>query len=202
MQVSQQDDNRYLIYLTEQDYDTLLDHCERIEHEIAVRLGGEVGLKVREMTNVELSHVSQYDHPTFDGYFLTVPEFGEEAVREHGRPRDAYLPKPVLGLMKEFAGREQRDYNEPLFSVTKRTVQEYVKKPAEAVAEYLDKPDFAKISSSDLRVFFAKNMIERKHVNPEVVMSVGGWNSYQSLSKYFDDVTKEVVVTEFQRAGF
>jgi hypothetical protein len=39
-------------------------------------------------------------------------------------------------------------------------------------------------------------------MNPRVVMTVGGWDSFQAIEPYLNAPTAEVVNKAFERAGF
>ncbi len=61
--------------------------------------------------------------------------------------------------------------------------------------------DYRFISSHDFRRRFAQRCLVDKHMNPRVVMAVGGWNSIQAIRPYLNGPTPEVVDEAFSTAG-
>jgi len=80
-------------------------------------------------------------------------------------------------------------------------VQKRVTVTAGQVAEETGNDDWEKVSSHDLRRYFAQTLLVRRNMNPRVVMDVGGWGSFEALKPYLDAPTPEVVNAEFEKAG-
>jgi hypothetical protein len=104
--------------------------------------------------------------------------------------------------MFEYAEKNGLTHQEPLIQITKRTTQEYIKRAATAASDETGNNDFELVSSLDLRVFFAKQAIERWRVHPRVVMRVCGWGNMDTLIEHLDEPTEMLVVREFDRAEF
>jgi len=56
------------------------------------------------------------------------------------------------------------------------------------------------VSSHDLRRRFAQRLLVDEGMNPRVVMSVGGWSSFQAIEPYLNAPTPEVVNEAFEEA--
>jgi integrase len=88
-----------------------------------------------------------------------------------------------------------------LIDLSDRSVQRRVKATAETVADETGDSDWQKVSSHDLRRYYAQTLLVRERMNPRVVMAVGGWSSFEALEPYLNAPTAEVVNEEFENAG-
>lgn len=116
-------------------------------------------------------------------------------------PRDAYLPRDVERDLHRYARAEGLAGDKLYVDVTSRTVQRIVKRIAERAAERTDDSDFRKVSSHDLRRYFAHTCLVEKRMNPRVVMEIDGWNDYKSLEPYLNKPSPETIISEFKTAG-
>jgi site-specific recombinase XerD len=85
--------------------------------------------------------------------------------------------------------------------MTRRSVQRIVKTVAERTAERTGNDDFQKVSSHDLRRYFAHTCLVEKRMNPRVVMEIGGWEDYAALEPYLNKPSPGTIVLEFESAG-
>lgn len=191
---------QFRVYLDRYEYRTLLHNAASPVAALTIRLSGEVGLKVSEATNVRLSDVER-SSVSDDTHFLYVPltEDDEDIDYARGRPRRAYLPPGLHEFMHEFVEAKGLSHDEKLIQVTKRTTQEYVKRAAKAAAQESGKDDFELVSSLDLRIFFAKQAIERWRIHPRVVMKIGGWSEMDTMLEHLEEPTETKIVREFDR---
>jgi hypothetical protein len=72
---------------------------------------------------------------------------------------------------------------------------------AHRAAEQTGDTDFHYVSSPDLRRRFAQHLLVDHSMNPQVVMTVGGWNSFQAIELYLNAPSPEVVNEAFDDAG-
>jgi integrase len=77
-----------------------------------------------------------------------------------------------------------------------------VKRTAEGAAEATGDEDFHHVSSHDLRRRFAQRLLVDRQMNPRVVMTVGGWDSFQAIEQYLNAPTPGVVNEAFEEAGY
>uniref|UniRef100_UPI002480C552 tyrosine-type recombinase/integrase n=1 Tax=Halorubrum sp. F4 TaxID=2989715 RepID=UPI002480C552 len=77
-----------------------------------------------------------------------------------------------------------------------------VKRTAERAAEATGDDDFLHVSSHDLRRRFAQRLLVDENMNPRVVMTVGGWDSFEAIEPYLNSPTPDVVNAAFEEAGF
>lgn len=186
--------NGWRLYLNEHDYRTLLGVCDDLQTELAVRFGGECGLRVSETVELQPGDIRESTHPNVETTFLRV-RHGKDTTgkREDGKFREAWLPSRVESAAHEYAMREKIDESEPFFSVCKRTLQGYLKDVGLEAADETGEDMWRHFSSHDLRAFFATNLLVRYDVNPEVVKEVGGWSDYKALKPYLDKPSDDII---------
>lgn len=195
-------ENTHRVYLYPYEYEQLYENAEDTRARLAVRLGGEVGLRIGETARTKIEHIEYLERDDGEVTFLYVPEYEPTTqTREKGRPRSIFLPNRIEELINEYAEKTGIGPSDELFPVVKRTVQEYVKRAAQRTAEATGNEDFKQISSQDLRAFFAKNMVENHRVHPEVVRKMGGWKAYKPMGNYLNEANEDLVVKEYRNAG-
>ncbi|AXR81790.1 site-specific integrase [Natrarchaeobaculum sulfurireducens] len=204
---STQGQNQWKVWLIPDEVDALEEVAANRshKHKVAVQLGTRVGLRAKEYTRIRPCDV----HREGDSYFLRV--VGKDTTGEHGegKTRDAYLPERVERELLELQYSEDIDDTEPYFPVTRDRIRQMIHEVAEDVADEIedgaDYPgaadDWRKVSSHDLRRYFAQTCLVRRKMNPRVVMAVGGWSDFHALKPYLNAPTAEVVANEFVEAG-
>ena len=76
-----------------------------------------------------------------------------------------------------------------------------MKRTARRAAEETSIDDYSYVSAHDLRRRFAQRLLVDNQINPRVVMSVGGWDSFQAVEPYLNAPTADVVNDAFEEAG-
>lgn len=195
-------ENQYRVYLYPYEYDTLLENSKSQATRIVMRLGAEVGLRISEIEKMKFQHIRPLKRNDASVSFLYVPEFRDEPDKyEKGRPRMVVLPRNIEQEILDYMEDEGKADSDMVFSVVKRTLQDWVKRSAEQTAEVTGNDDFRKVSIGDLRATFARDMVERHRVHPGVVQKMGGWEYYRSLEKYLSDPDEDLIIEEYQAAG-
>ncbi|WP_226010529.1 site-specific integrase [Halomicrobium salinisoli] len=191
-------EDQYKVWLTDSELEELRRAAASHRDDLVIQLGGYVGLRAFEMTQVCPKHVKR----TEDGehYRLRVPE-GKDTSGNGGKPRDAYLPKDVEGDIHRYQNAEDVGRHESLIDLSERGVRAVVKRAAERAAEQTGDEDFRHVSSHDLRRRFAQRLLVDRQMNPRVVMAVGGWDSFQAIKPYLNSPTPEIVNDAFESAG-
>lgn len=195
-------ENQYKCWLTPDEVDILVEAGERMSHrhKVTILLGTQVGLRAEEYTRIRPKDVFRQA----DKYRITVRgkdtsgELGDE-----GKRRDAYLPERVERELLELQYDSNIEDDEPYFGATKTRVRQRVKEAAREAARMGvgRREDWEKVSSHDLRRFYAHNLLVRERVNPRVVMKNGGWETYSAIEPYLNEPTAENVNEEMARAG-
>lgn len=184
--------DRYLCWLTEDEYRALVEAAPSEDSRILVRLAGEAGLRPEEMLDVQLGK-----HEVIDGYhFLQLPNIDTERGPEF---RDVYLTDSLYDDLVTYAEAEGRSFDAPLFSFVKRTLQGKIKRAAESLAEEWENDDYEYISSKDLRRFFAKRLLLGDRVHLRVIMELGGWENLNSMDTYLPYPSREELFAELDR---
>lgn len=195
-------ENQWRVWMNPNDYQALLDHAHDYTAELAIRYGAEVGLRVSETANVKVAHIRNSTHPEVNERFIGV--YGKDTtgkLGDMGKFRDAFIPNGLYEETLFHSFDKEIPADQEQFPVTKRTVQEWIKRAAETAAEETGNEDFAKVSSHDLRAYFATNCLIRHDMNLRVIMEVGGWNDYKSMQPYLNAMFDDVIAKEFVDAG-
>jgi integrase len=200
MQIERAADGTHKCWLREGEYESLVDAAGGWRDELILRLGGEVGLRSFEVPQIQPTHIRREVGDGFEAYLLRVPE-GKDTRDGVGKPRDAYLPRRLETEMTRFAEERGLDDTDPFAPVTPRRIQQVVKEAAEVAANRTGDDDFRKVSSHDLRRYFAQTLLVRERMNPRVVMSVGGWSDFQAIEPYLNQPDVATIAKEFERAG-
>ena len=191
-------DDIYKIWMTDDELEELRRHAKTHRDDIILQLGGYVGLRAFEIPQVCPEHVKR----TSDGdhYRLRVPE-GKDTTGGGGKPRDAYLPGSVESDIHRFINSENISPDEPIVDLTPRAVRAVVKRTARRAADETGIDDYEFVSAHDLRRRFAQRLLVDNQMNPRVVMSVGGWDSFQAIEPYLNSPSEEVVNSAFDETG-
>jgi integrase len=128
-----------------------------------------------------------------------VPE-GKDTTASGGKPRDAYLPRSVERDLHRYQRAEEIGDDDTYIDVSPRHLQRIVKNTAKQTADRTGDDDFQKVSSHDLRRYFAHTCLVEKRINPRVVMEIGGWEDYAALEPYLNKPSPETAVAEFENA--
>ena len=108
---------------------------------------------------------------------------------------------PVLSSdIHRFINSEGIDRSEPIVDLTPRAVRAIVKRTARRAAEQTGVEDFNYVSAHDLRRRYAQRLLVDNQMNPRVVMSVGGWDSFQAIEPYLNSPSEDVVNRAFEEA--
>lgn len=207
MRLESNRDGSEKVWLTEPEYETLLDHATD-QTRLAIRYGGEVGLRVSE-----IAAVTPDAHTESAVNIGAVPgaESGRESVKvtwlavygkdtsgeTGGKRRDALVPDDLATQSRLYQLEHNIDDDDPLFDVTRRTVRNWITDAAEVAAAETGVVDYRAVSSHDLRRYYATRMLQVHGLNPEVVMTVGGWQTYKALRPYLQSPVEEVIAAEY-----
>jgi integrase len=125
---------------------------------------------------------------------------GKDTTGSGGKPRDAYLPRSVERDLHRYQRAEEIGDDDSYIDVSPRHLQRIVKNTAEQTADHTGDDDFRKVSSHDLRRYFAHTCLVEKRMNPRVVMEIGGWEDYAALKPYLNKPSPGTIVAEFETA--
>jgi len=199
MRLERKADGSFKVWMSRDEYIELVKYAgdggpHPIE-EIALRLMGDCGLRISETLDVCYDDVKRM--PDGSGYKLRV-KHGKDTTGESddGKFRETWLPDQLERMMYRHAREQGLDDDEPLISVTRRTVSNWVTYAAEDAAGATGDEDYLELSSHDLRRQWAQYLLVEQSINPRVVMSLGGWNEYSSIEPYLHAPTDKHVADE------
>lgn len=199
MQLEQNKDRTWNVWMTRNEYQHLPRNARDYAHEIAIRLMGECGLRVEEATNVRYADVKRSN----DGqhYRLRVHE-GKDTTGEYseGKYREAWLPASLERQMFRFTQERDIGESDRLFSVSKRTLQNWVSYAATDTAEVTGDDDYAKVSAHDLRRSWAHDLLVEQKIGVRIVMAIGGWSSYDAIEPYLTRPSEGNIIDEMSGA--
>lgn len=192
--------NGWRCYLEPPEYQTLLDNAPHQRGRMVLRLGAECGLRVSETLDTRPSYarVSGPDAP--HAFFLDVPQGKDTSGLTDGKHRSTFLTEELLEAMYRYCFHADHvgDPTDAMFNRAKRTLQKDVERAGAAAAEDTGNDDYRKISSHDLRAYYACDLLVRHDLNPRIVMEVGGWKDFQSIKPYLDAGFDRPIVEEFR----
>lgn len=195
----------YSCWITRSEYrNELLPAAPGYRETLAIRLGAESSLRAEEIANVEPQHIVEgaADLDERQGWFLQVPERKDTTGETGGKYGKAILPDDLKNEIDRFVNDRNIAPRDKLFGVGKRQIQRYVSITANGAAEETGKEDWGKVSTHDLRRFFAQTCLTRENLNPRVVMYIGGWSSMQALRPYLNAPEEGQILSEFAGVSF
>lgn len=184
----------YLVWLDTEDYQTLLEHADTDRSRLVCRLCGEAGLVIRNVAELTTDRVEHIEGE----WFIQVPN-----VRTTRGPefRDVHLVPSLYRELVEYQAENEIADDEPLFDVTKRTLQKYVNTAANRAAEATGDDDFGEISSRDLRRYYVTKLLFDDRLHIRVVMELGGFAQIDSLEHYVPHPKREELFNEIGRVS-
>lgn len=212
MRLESNRDGTEKVWLTEPEYETLLEHGDE-QARLAMRYGGEVGLRVSEIaavtrdahreTAVDVASVPGAEAADGPVKVTWLAVYGKDTsgATEGGKRRDALVPDDLATASRLYQLERGLGDDAPLFDVTARTVRNWIGDAAMSAADATGVDDYHAVSSHDLRRYYATRMLQVHGVNPEVVMEVGGWDSYKALRPYLQSPVEEVIAAEYASHG-
>ncbi|WP_128225705.1 site-specific integrase [Halobacteriaceae archaeon SHR40] len=195
MQTERTKDGRRKLWMTQNEYEDLVESIDDEAKQIAVQIMGESGLRVGEVTNIRYKDISRAD----DGehYLLTVRGTKDTTGEyENGKERQTLVPIPLERDIFKYHTNMDRGNYDPIFSIQKRTIQNWIKEVGENMAEETGKEVWEELKPHDLRRYFAHLHGDIRGVNVRVLMSVGGWDSYEAIKPYLAKPSEENIIDE------
>lgn len=185
--------------MSREEYRELPRGADSFEHEIAIRLMGDCGLRVAEVLDVEPQHISRMS----DGRHHSLEVVGGKDTTgeyQEGKHRETWLPVDVEALINRYVQAEEIARDELLIDRSKRTVQNWIEKAADAAADATDDPDYRRVSTHDLRRCWAHHLLVEESISPRIVMALGGWSSYDAIEPYLAAPSEENIIESMSAA--
>jgi integrase len=199
MRTERNRDGSWNVWMSREEYRELPRAADTFEHEIAVRLMGDCGLRVAEVLDVRLEHIDRMS----DGrhYELEVVG-GKDTTGEYdgGKHRETWLPVEFEAVINRYVQERGLADSEPLIDRSKRTVQYWVEEAAVDAVETTGDDDYRRLSTHDLRRCWANHLLVEENVSPRIVMALGGWSSYDAIEPYLAAPTEENIIQSMGEA--
>lgn len=183
------------LWLTRDEYTEAVRAVDVWEKEIAVRLMGDCGLRVSEVVCVTYNDINR----TSDGehYLLTVSGAKDTTGElNEGKERQTWMPVELERDIYRFVTERGRDSSEEVVSAAKRTVQHWVDELGDDLAETTGVEAWSSLSCHDFRRHWAHWHGDERGTNPRVLMSLGGWDSWEGMAVYLSQPSEETIVNE------
>jgi hypothetical protein len=192
-------DDRWRVFLDTDEYRTLLESA----YEPPSRSARQVRLEMRLMAcSMRVDTVSELrwhqfekrETPEGDRWMCTVEAKDSTDREAETRPRAVFIPNDIMDDVQRYVERRNIGPDDLLFPISTRTIQRDVTRSANHAATKTGDDDFRKVSSHDLRRYFATHLLFRHQVPPPVVRVLGGWKSDDAMFEYLvlpDDVLFE-----------
>lgn len=183
------------VWMEQQEYEELPRARPTPVAEIAIRLMGDCGLRSFEVLDVRPKHITRVSDERH--YKLEVIG-GKDTTGEYdgGKYRETWMPRNTENIVRNYIQTADIDHDEPIIKVTKRTIQNWLYKTTDEAADRTGDDDYRKISTHDLRRYWANHLLVEKGVAPRVVMSLGGWSSYNAIEPYLAAPTESNIIDE------
>jgi integrase len=195
------DDGTFNVWMSRDEYQELPRQAHSGLAEIAIRLMGDCGLRVGEVLDVTPQHISR--HADGRHYKLEVVSGKDTTGKaDGGKQRETWLPVDLEAHINRFV---QNDINEigstdPIVQRSKRTLQGWVERAADAAAEETSDEDYRRVSTHDLRRCWAHHLLVEEGVSPRIVMALGGWSSYDAIEPYLATPSESNIIEQMTQA--
>ncbi|WP_436909978.1 bacterio-opsin activator domain-containing protein [Halosimplex marinum] len=181
--------------LTSAAYERLRRAAATYREAVVVRLCGEVGLRPAEVARVRPADLRTVPTRAGTHHLLTVVDGGGEAVR------DAYVPVDVRSAVDRYVNERGIGDDERVVDVTPRRIQMVVGEVGERAADRTGDDRLRRVSSADLRGYYARRLVHEAGLDPRVVLAIGPWDGLEALCRHLDPVGIEAVLDALERAG-
>ncbi|MGM0718710.1 MAG: bacterio-opsin activator domain-containing protein, partial [Halobacteriota archaeon] len=178
-------------HLRRREYARFRAAAETTRERLIVRLIGEAGVLPAEQTRIRPGDI---DRRRFGGvvyHFLSVRDADDTLSRR------TYLSAELARTIDEYAANAGTDPDGRLLDVTPRRIQMLVSEVADRAAETTGEPQFADLSSGDLRRYFARRLLVEEGIDPRIVGTIGGWDRIGALEPYLEPADDADIAAAF-----
>lgn len=189
-------DDKWRVFMDTKEYRQLLEHAYSNKKRSVrlVRLMMRLlacSMRVATAAGIEYGQFEKRETPVGE-YWVAKVQGKDSTDREaETRPRAVFIPDDIMEEVHAHARRKNLGPEDQLFRWSKKTLQRDVERSANNAATATGNEEFRKLSSHDLRRYFATHLLFRHQVRPAVVRMLGGWKSDESMYEYLvlpDDV--------------
>lgn len=190
-------EERHHCWLTADEQSELENHVKaewEMRDRLIISLGINSGLRSFEIPQIRPMDLSR--ETTDDGDvvpFVRVPR-GKDTKDGRGKERETICPD--ISLFEAVADAQGLDDDEPFVDVSARWVQQIISDVTDSLADETGNENWEKVSSHDLRRSWGHDLLVRENVNGRILMSMGGWNDYETMDSYLTRTTVDEAAEE------
>jgi integrase len=169
------------VWLTREEVERLIDSTETAEQRIALKLGGQAGLRRSEIVSVTMA---DFQHAP-DGF---VRVWGDYAKMD--KYREAPIPDGLEPLVVGYTSGS--DAESPVVDRAGSTVYRWLRKAADAIQAETGDEGWEYLDVHDLRRSWGGHLLWNCGVSPMSVMEFGGWSDWSTFEEhYMGEMTPE-----------
>ena len=161
------------VWLSADELQTLVDHPDDVQQQIALKLAGYCGLRSEEVLNAKPAHVRE----TQIGKVLEVPAGKGDKYRE------TPIPDGLAGQIRTI-GQYEGDSTRVAGYESTRGLRHLIKRLRELLAEQTENNRWKYVSFHDLRRTWA-TLLASADVDPMVAIEWGGWNDLETFLDHY-----------------
>lgn len=191
----------YRLYISEPEYEIVLNSAPDRRTRIVIRIAGEAGPRIGLIARIKRCDFYVPTDDDVEIVLLQIREAKDTTEDDTSGERITWVPRDLYDEIIEYCHQENISPNEEIFDVGAERLRQLVKQAGENAANSAGEADFTHLTPHDLRAYFATHMIRRRNVDPEIVKSMGGWNSDEALKPYLDVALPRDIQNELARRG-
>ncbi|AEH37530.1 site-specific integrase [Halopiger xanaduensis] len=167
------------------------------ERGIAMRLMGFVGSRASGVPSARPEGINWNS----EGEYWELELKGKNTRGGEKKTRDAYLPGRIKDMLDIYADERSIADDEPFVDASTSSIRRWVSEAAEDVhsndgKEGTRSDRWLSVSSHDLRRSWATHHLVDEDVPVRVMMSIGGWSSYEAIEPYLAKPKPETIGRE------
>jgi len=174
-------------------YRQLVESAETYRKALVVRLIGEVGLRTGEVPRLRPDDVRSTGDRASGALLDVRAESGD-------CDRIAYVPDDLRRSLDRYVRSNGIDADERVVDVSARRVQMLVAEVADRAADRTDDDRLGDVNGGELRAHFARTLLVEERVDPRVVLTIGGWESFESFDRFLGSIDESTVAAELADA--
>lgn len=190
--------SRVRCYLTPDEVENLIDHIENREWELAVRLMYWALARSESAANARVRGLMDHGNGV---YSILLWAKNSDTDGPQKRPSRRVIPEALYEDLLDWCRDTNRSGDDYIFSVQPDRMRGWVKEAAEATCEGTGNPDYADVTSHDLRRS-AANWLYRLGCGKTVIKEAGDWSDVDNIEPYLDSMPASVMHQRLTDAGW
>jgi|APHM01.1.fsa_nt_gi Site-specific recombinase XerD len=196
------------IWLTPKEMNQLILSAPSNRDKLIMQLGSQCGLRISETRTLRVDDLIEREVENDLKYFATIRN-GKDTTGDGGHTREIWIPKDTWSTIRLVINEynlQKQHYLVPSRNgggLSDTGARNIVKKIGERAFESNNNNNrYQYVSSHDLRRYWAHQLLVEHGLNTRIVMSLGGWRSFNSLKPYLDKPTPQNISTEMDKADW